>query len=194
MAEWPEHERTEQLGQDSWPSRIMAGQQWLDNWDRTSRMEHSGQDSQDRLACPINLNRSVWTGLSGQDGQNMVGRTRQLWQDDRERTSIAGIAGNPGQDNLGKIVMTGQLGHVSEDRSTWEVTLDRKEMTGHPDYESKDMTAGTGLPKQNIWDRTARTDSWDRLACRGQTASSVTISQPLQVHLVTAKSALVTNF
>jgi hypothetical protein len=45
----------------------------------------------------------------------MVGRTRQLGQDNWERASIAG---NPGQENLSKIVMTGQLGHVREDRST----------------------------------------------------------------------------
>jgi hypothetical protein len=56
------------------------------------------------------------------------------------------------------------------------------------------MTAGTGLPKQNIWDRTTRTDSWDRLACRGQTASSVKTGQSIQGHLMTAKSALVTSF
>jgi hypothetical protein len=70
-----------------------------------------GQVNLDRLAGKVSQIMSARKRQRKEDSQNMTARTG-LGQDNGDRTTVAG---QPAQDSRGRIVKTGQLGHVSMD-------------------------------------------------------------------------------
>jgi hypothetical protein len=76
-----------------------------------------------------------------------------------------------------RITGTGQPKQVSLDRSAWQVTLDRTEMTVRPERDTKEGTTGTGQPGwANSRNRTSRTGQLSQVGL-GFLAGEVTLDR-----------------
>jgi hypothetical protein len=101
MIDWPEYDRTGQLGQDNLDKPVIQ-----DNQGTTARTGQLGQDSWDWAA-----GEHSWDSNYSRDMIDWpeYDRTGQLGQDNLDKPVI--------QDNQGTTARTGQLGQDSNDRS-----------------------------------------------------------------------------